>query len=66
MVGEGEDLHHDHSGNPRRRVDPVIGIEQTGPCEAACFAAVRDGIDIDHVPEPPSQTRSRKEIDVIG
>src|SRR5258707_11745888 len=64
-VGEGEDLHHDHAGDPHRRVDPVIGIEQTGPCQAACLAAVADGIDIDHVSKPPSQPNARKKIHVV-
>src|ERR1700732_1321620 len=64
-VGEGKDLHHDHTGDPHRRVDPVICIEQTGPCEAACLAAVGDGIDIDHVSKPPSQLNARKKIHVV-
>src|SRR5260370_2563202 len=52
-VGEREDLHHDHAGDPHRGVDPVICIEQAGPCQAAPLAAVGDGIDIDHASKPP-------------
>ena len=40
-VGKGQYLHHDHAGDPRRRIDPVIGVEQARPCQAARLAAVR-------------------------
>ena len=64
-VGEGEDLHHDQAGDPHRRIDPVISIEQSGPCETTCLAAAGDGIDIDHVSKPPSQPNARKKIYVV-
>ena len=51
-VGEGEDLHHDYAGDPHRRVNPVICIEQTGPRKATCVAAVENGINIDMCPSP--------------
>ena len=64
-VGKGEDLHHDHAGDSRRRVDPIIRVQQAGPCEAAHLATAEDGINVDHVSKPPSQLNARKQIHVV-
>src|SRR5712691_87129 len=55
LVGEGEDLGHDHAADPPRRIDPVIGVEDAGPGQAAGAAAVRAGLYVDHVAETPFQ-----------
>src|SRR5258708_29632678 len=65
-VGERQDLHHDHAGDARRRIDPVVGIVQTGPGLAVCRATLADRIDIDHAGEAPAQADAGKEVDVIG
>jgi hypothetical protein len=64
-VAEREDLHHDQAGDPHRRIDPVISIVETSPCETTCLAAAGDGIDIDHVSKPPSQLNARKKVYVV-
>src|SRR5690349_17489963 len=35
VVGEGQDLGHQHAGHALLRVEPVVGVEQAGPGEAA-------------------------------
>src|SRR6187399_530026 len=62
FVDEGQDLRHDDARDPRRRVDPVIGVEQPGPSQAAGPAAIGHRAGIDHVAEPPAQPDAWKQI----
>jgi hypothetical protein len=48
-----------------RRIDPVIGIEETGPRQAAGAAAVRPRLHDDHVAETPSKWNAWKEINIV-
>src|SRR5215831_3966307 len=54
MVREGQNLGHEHGGDMLRRIDPVIGVEQSRPGEAAGAAATWHCPHGDHVAEPPA------------
>src|ERR1035437_5884186 len=52
LVGERQHLHQDHAGDVARRVDPVIGVGEPRPGEAAGAAALRRLGGIDQEAEP--------------
>src|SRR5882724_13192543 len=54
-VGERQNLHHDHTSDARRWIDPVVGVVQTGPGLAAGRTALAHRIDIDHAAKAPAQ-----------
>jgi hypothetical protein len=65
LIGERQDLGHEYAGDAFGRIDPVVGIEQPAPGEAACATPVRPWSHVDHVPEAPAHGDAREEIDVI-
>src|SRR5437762_2997645 len=53
LVGEGEDLGEDDAGQVGLGVDPVVGVGQAGPGQAATAAAGWGLLGGDHVAEAP-------------
>src|SRR6516165_8315399 len=65
MVGEGQDLSHENAGNALLWIEPVIGVVNTGPGDAAGAAAVGPRLRAYHVAEPPFANHAREEVDVV-
>src|SRR6516225_7073702 len=65
MVGEGQDLSHENAGNALLRIEPVIGIVNPGPGDAAGAAAVGPRLRAYHVAEPPFANHAGEEVDVV-
>src|ERR1700735_1399942 len=66
MIGEGQDLRHDDAGQSALRIEPVIGVEDAGPCDAAGAAPVGARLRRQHIAKTPAHRLTGKEVDVVG
>src|SRR5262249_31688888 len=64
-ISKGQNLRHEHGSDALRRINPVIGVEETGPGQTTGAPAVRPRLHVDHVAKTPSERNARKEIDVV-
>src|SRR4029453_5418810 len=53
------------AGNRVTGGEPVIGVEEPAPAHRASASAVRPGLHVEHVAQPPSDLGPRKEIDIV-
>ena len=60
VIGKGEDLRHENSGDAPTRINPVIGVKQAAPGQAAGAATVWTCLHVDHVAEAPFETNAGK------
>src|SRR5215213_4613506 len=65
-VGEGQHLGQDYAGDAACRIEPVIAVEDAGPADRAGAAAVRSGLQVDHVAEAPADRGARKQVEIVG
>ena len=65
LVGERQDLRHDRPGDLLGRVDPVVGVEDPGPAQAAGAAPVRSGLGVDVEGQAPVVHHPREEVGVV-
>jgi hypothetical protein len=54
LISERHHLGHEHGGDALLRVEPMVGVVNAGPGEAAGAAAFRHRLPGDHVAETPS------------
>src|SRR6516162_140958 len=65
MVGEGQELAQKHPGDALVRIQPVIGVENSAPGDAAGAAAVGPRQRVDHVPKTPFARNSGKQVQIV-
>src|SRR5215472_4505254 len=65
VVGEGQELGQEHSGDALMRVEPVIGVENSAPGDAGGTAAVGPGLRCHHVAEAPFARHAREEVEIV-
>src|ERR1700730_14691169 len=65
LIGEGDELHQDDARHPLRRIDPEVGVGETGPGQAAGAAAAGNALGADHEARAPFFDHAGEELGIV-
>src|SRR5262245_13298097 len=65
-VGERQELGHDRAGDAAGGVDPIVGIEDAAPAQAAGGALAGDRVGRDEEGEPPLVATVGNEREIVA
>src|SRR5258708_38711217 len=65
IVGERQELRHDRAGHALVRIEPEVGVEQSGPSEAPRAASSRAAFGVDVERQSPFLGHAGEQVRVV-